>query len=903
MLLQIAVQLALIAFNAVFASAEIALLSLNQLKLEREAADMPDTGGKAGHGKRVRRLRARRKQAARLLKLLKTPSGYLATIQVGVTIAGFLGSAFASDSFARRLCAWLSWLPISAGALQTASVIAVTLIFSYISMVLGELFPKRLALRKPEALAYNLATFLWVTAALFSPLVRLLSGAVNLLLKLFGIDPNAPDSAVTEEEIRLMVDEGAGHGSILEQEKLMIENVFEFNDTTAAELMTHRLDAAILWLKEGDEDWRKTVTVNTYNYFPVCGNTIDDIAGVLDARAYLALEDKSRVNVMANAVREACFVPESIKANALFWAMRAKRNPFALVLDEYGGFSGIITMNALLGALAGGGADAGAAFDTVQGLNIRYRNMSIYSDFLSAPRPAALCYDSREVIPGALYFALSGLHVDGHDYIEDALRRGATHIVHEKDLQNYAPGIHYLKVNDSRFAMSPIADEYYGSPSKKLTVIGVTGTEGKSTTVYLIFQLLRFCGKKAGFISTVQFSVDGVEHWNTEHQTTPEATVVHRRLAEMVENGCQYAVIESSSHGLSRRLNRLGDVAFDVGVMTNVTHEHMEFHGTWEQYRDDKANLFRALGRVKKPFARPSFGVVNADDPSAAYFAEVAECEVFQWTVDSGSERKTNSNADNIVSTATPDTKLPTTHYPLPTTQINSLHAYADGNRYNIAPPDGASFAVKDNLPGAFNALNVTASVIVVSKLLGRAPEEIAGYAPELLPVKGRMTAVRCGQKFEVLVDYAHTPSSFNTIFPPIRERADANGVSIISVFGSAGERDTQKRPLQGEIAARFSDIVVLTDEDPRGEEPMTILEEMAAGIKNMERGKTLFLIPNRPQAIRKAFSLAQENDIVLLLGKGHENSIIYSSGTLKYDEITEAQNALEEMIGQRCPN
>ncbi|MDR0539886.1 MAG: UDP-N-acetylmuramoyl-L-alanyl-D-glutamate--2,6-diaminopimelate ligase [Spirochaetaceae bacterium] len=863
MFLQIIVQLALIAFNAVFASAEIALLSLNQLKLEKESEAVPRT--------------ARSRQARRLVKLLKTPSGYLATIQVGVTIAGFLGSAFAADSFARRLAGLLARLslPVGAQALQTAAVVAVTLVFSYISMVAGELFPKRLAMRKPEALAYRLSGFLWISAALFSPLVRILSGAVNGLLRLSGIDPNTPESTVTEEEIRLLVDEGSEHGAIAKHEKEMIQHIFEFDDTTAAELMTHRLDACILWLKDSDADWRRIITENHHTYFPVCGPTVDDIAGVLYARDYLALEDKSRSVVLKEAVREANFVPEGIKASALFHKMgpAGRYGRFAFVLDEYGGFRGIITMNDLLRALAGGAGEGTDARDAVHGLNIRYRNMSIYSDFLSAPRPVSLCYDSREAVPGALYFALPGIHADGHDYIPDAIARGATHIVHEKELDSYAPGVHYLKVNDSRFAMSPIADEYYGSPSRKLTVIGVTGTEGKSTTVYLIFQLLRLCGKKAGFISTVQFSVDGKERWNPEHQTTPEATVIHKRLAEMAENGCRYAVIESSSHGLSRRLNRLGDVAFDAGVMTNVTHEHLEFHGSWEQYRDDKANLFRVLGRVKKPFVREPFGVVNGDDPSAGYFAEAAPCEVLGFGLHEGGNT-------------------------FPTYVIRDIRGAREGNTYTITPPRQAYevLPVTDRLPGAFNAANVAASLIVVSKLLKIPAEDLIRYVPQLLPVKGRMTAVSKGQPFEALVDYAHTPSSFTTIFPPLRERADKTGKRIIALFGSAGERDTQKRPLQGEIAARYSDVVILTDEDPRGEEPAAILEEIAAGIKNKERGKTLFLIPNRPQAIRKAFSLAEEGDIVLLLGKGHENSIIYASGTVKYDEIAEAEKALEEM-------
>jgi UDP-N-acetylmuramoyl-L-alanyl-D-glutamate--2,6-diaminopimelate ligase len=208
---------------------------------------------------------------------------------------------------------------------------------------------------------------------------------------------------------------------------------------------------------------------------------------------------------------------------------------------------------------------------------------------------------------------------------------------------------------------------------------------------------------------------------------------------------------------------------------------------------------------------------------------------------------------------------------------------------------------IEDKLPGAFNAGNVLAALLVVSKLLEKKITELIPLLPRLKPVKGRMTGVDRGQDFEVLVDYAHTPSSFNAIFPPLRERLDRGGGRIISLFGSAGERDTAKRPLQGRIAAEWSDLLILTEEDPRGEDSMAILEEIAAGIGDSEkkrwvRGENLFLIPNRQEAIRRAFSLAKKGDLVLLLGKGHENSIIHAKDALPYDEIAEAEKALGEL-------
>jgi UDP-N-acetylmuramoyl-L-alanyl-D-glutamate--2,6-diaminopimelate ligase len=494
-------------------------------------------------------------------------------------------------------------------------------------------------------------------------------------------------------------------------------------------------------------------------------------------------------------------------------------------------------------------------------------------------------YDSRKVKPGTLFFALPGLHTDGHAFINDALNKGAAAVVHEAEISEKKSGIVYLKVQNSRFAMSPVAAAFYGFPSRRLVIAGVTGTEGKSTTVYLIWQLLRLMGKKAGFFSTVQYSDGGEAQWNPEHQTTPEATAVQRMLYEMAENGCAYAVVESSSHGLSSRTNRLGDVEFDAAVFTNVTHEHLEFHGTWDKYRDDKANLFRALERKQSKtgidgaahiaaIIPEPFGVINADDNSAAYFAGVTKRAAFSFSVN-------GKDADLTV---------------------KAIESGAFGNWYNVfIKAENFTIDIRDKLPGAFNAGNVLAALLTVSGLTGVPVREIAPLCPHLLPVRGRMTAINKGQPFEVLVDYAHTPSSFQTIFPPLRKRLARSGGRIIALFGSAGERDTQKRAEQGKIAAAYSDYMVLTDEDPRGEIPRDILDEIARGVYAEKPGlfkqdENLFLIPDRPAAIRKALSLAHAGDIVLLLGKGHENTIIYKDYVMPFDEIAEAEKALNEI-------
>ena len=511
------------------------------------------------------------------------------------------------------------------------------------------------------------------------------------------------------------------------------------------------------------------------------------------------------------------------------------------------------------------------------------------------PLITGLEYDSRNVIPGNLFFALPGLHTDGSLYINDAITRGAAAIVYEKAVIEKNSDIVFIHVENSRFAMAPIAASFYDFPSRRMPVIGVTGTEGKSTTVYLIWQLLTLMGKKAGFFSTVQCCLGSDVLWNSEHQTTPEAPVVQKLLREMADNGCEFAVVEASSHGLSPKTNRLGDVNFCSAILTNVMHEHLEFHGTWEQYRDDKANLFRTLDHYAPSAGSPviePFGIINADDKSSQFFTKVTQAKTTKYSA-------TGMDADIV---------------------LEAIESSAWGNWYLVSIPAlNEHFDFRDKLPGAFNSGNVLAALGTVSQLLNLPVREIVQCVKSLKPLRGRMTYINKGQPFELVVDYAHTPSSFQAIFPPLRSRLDktrsritaSDGVlnpspRIISLFGSAGERDTKKRFEQGKIAAVYSDIIIITDEDPRGEDSMAILEDIAAGAEGTDAGgnkavfkrnENLFLIPERPAAIRKALSLARPTDIVLLLGKGHENSIIYADHIMPFDEITEAEKALDEMI------
>ena len=547
-----------------------------------------------------------------------------------------------------------------------------------------------------------------------------------------------------------------------------------------------------------------------------------------------------------------------------------------------------------------------------------------------------LVFDSREVTKDSLFFALPGTHTDGNNYIEQAILAGANAVVFQGELtpaqkkdvaeaiikrtidnaisdeaQKFAPAL--INVPDARFAMAPLSASFYDNPSERLIVIGVTGTEGKSSTVSFIWQLLRACGEKAGFISTVEYSFGGDALPNPQHQTTPEAPIIQHHLNEMLENGCKYAVVETSSHGLSTKLNRCGNILFDCGVFMNVTLEHLEFHKNFETYRSDKANLFRALDKHNhlKTIAGTkqkinSIGIVNLEDPSAQYFIEATKQPVYGFTT----EGKAGKAAAESGSEATPLPPIPdnlrymTARNIASATYGLSFDVDADGenalypeNYDPVQPRPHSHFDVKASLPGAFNAYNLMAAITAVSSVTGRSFEELAALIPQLTPIKGRMTVIDEGQPFELIVDYAHTPSSFETIFPPLRKRCNGR---IFALFGSGGERDLTKRPLQGQIAARFCDTIVLADEDPRGEDPVELLKMIAEGAlkEGKVMGENLFIIHDRPQAIRETFKMAAKGDIVLLLGKSHENSIIYKDHVMPYDEISEAKKALAEVLG-----
>jgi len=333
---QFLILVVLIFASAFFTLAEIALISLNKNKLEKKSLS----------GNR---------QAKRIMSLTGNPSKFLATNQVGTTLTNFMASAFAADTFSGRFTSWLVSLGVKIpyNVLASVSLVSITLILSYFSIVLSELLPKRIALKKADALAFPLSGSVLFFSRIFAPVVWLLTKSTNGILRLIGIDPKTDAHSVTEEEIRLMIDVGSAKGTIKAGEKEILHNVFEFDNKTAGEVMTHRRDTVLLKLEDSDEEWEKAIIESRHNFFPVCGKNQDDIAGVLVFRDYLCLSDRRRETVMARAVRPAQFVPITVRTHTLFARMKKSRNHFAVVVDEHGGLMGIVTMKDLLEELVG----------------------------------------------------------------------------------------------------------------------------------------------------------------------------------------------------------------------------------------------------------------------------------------------------------------------------------------------------------------------------------------------------------------------------------------------------------------------------------------------------------------------------------------------------------------------
>ena len=430
-----------------------------------------------------------------------------------------------------------------------------------------------------------------------------------------------------------------------------------------------------------------------------------------------------------------------------------------------------------------------------------------------------ICYDSRAVKPGNLFVAICGYDTDGHKYIPMALEKGAACVLCEK-----APAEgEYVLLSDTRRGLALAGANWYGNPAGEMTMIGITGTNGKTTTTYLVKHILEDClGAKVGLVGTIQNMI-GDEVLHTE-RTTPESLELQALFRHMADAGCTHVVMEVSSHALC--LHRVDGVTFDAGVFTNLTQDHLDFHKTMEEYCRAKAMLF----------ARSKVGAVNVDDPWAKEILAHATCPVLTYS------------AKGQAALEATDIRLEPHHVAF------------------TAHYQGTETACTLGIPGAFSVYNAL-SALSAALALGIAPEKAAASLATARGVKGRAEVVPTpGKDYTVLIDYSHTPDSLENILKTVREFARGR---VIAVFGCGGDRDPIKRPIMGKIAADLADLVVVTSDNPRTEDPMAIIDQILVGIPKDQTPTTV--IENRRQAIRWAMDNAKAGDVIVLAGKGHE--------------------------------
>ncbi|MEA2025373.1 MAG: UDP-N-acetylmuramoyl-L-alanyl-D-glutamate--2,6-diaminopimelate ligase, partial [Chloroflexota bacterium] len=492
------------------------------------------------------------------------------------------------------------------------------------------------------------------------------------------------------------------------------------------------------------------------------------------------------------------------------------------------------------------------------------------------PALGAVRYDSRRVAAGDLFVACRGQHVDGHEHVPAAIASGAVAIIVERPL----PGVEIpqLVVRDARASLALAAAWRAGDPSRSLGIVGITGTDGKTTTAYLVRAILEAAGQSAGLLGTTDVIVAGESLGNAARTSTPEAPELQGYLADMRAGGDRWAVVESSSHGLAQQ--RVGCVAYDVAVLTNVTSEHLEFHGTLNAYRSAKRSLFARLA-VSEENPEKGWGkhaVVNADDPEsdeAAAVAAEARARVWRYGL-AGSLGEPDPGDLDIAATAVEETP--------------------SGMRIRMQAADWSG-TVTLRLAGRFNIHN-TLAAMGVAAALGLDLDGAAHALAELEGVPGRMQRIDGGQPFSLVIDYAHTADALAKVLDELRPTVPGGG--LIAVFGSAGDRDASKREPMGRVAGERCRLVVVTDEDPRSEDRGAILDAIAAGAEaaGKRRGDDLLVIPDRAEAIARAVRAARPGDAVLLAGKGHEKTIETATGEVPWDEAAVAREALEVLDG-----
>ncbi len=497
-------------------------------------------------------------------------------------------------------------------------------------------------------------------------------------------------------------------------------------------------------------------------------------------------------------------------------------------------------------------------------------------------------YDSRQVQPGNLFVALLGGMTDGHRYIADAIQRGACAVVGMQSLGEMP--VPYVQVQDSRQALACLSAAYNDFPARHLMVVGVTGTDGKTTTTNLIYSILQAAGLRTGMISTVN-AIIGERVLDTGfHVTTPEAPDVQRYLAEMVSSGLTHVILEATSHGLDQ--HRVSACEFDLAVVTNITHEHLDYHGSFEAYRSAKARLFSGLadtvGKSSKP---PRGAVLNLDDPSYEYLSGVVPAGIPQMSYG--------------IRGAEPSFKFDTLekfngifaqHIQYNRTGLNfDAIQWVDGKPVDCLP-------ITSRLIGNFNVSNCLAAITTTRGLMDLATISVLEGIQAMPGIPGRMEIMDSGQDFTAIVDFAHTPNALQRVLAAVRQmiQLQEKPGRVMVVCGSAGLRDRQKRRMIAEIAVEFADVAIFTAEDPRTESLADILAEMARGAsaRGGIEGQNFWRIPDRREALRYAVHSAQPGDLVIACGKGHEQSMCFGTVEYPWDDRIALRAAIAERLG-----
>ena len=463
-------------------------------------------------------------------------------------------------------------------------------------------------------------------------------------------------------------------------------------------------------------------------------------------------------------------------------------------------------------------------------------------------------HDSRKVGKGTLFVCISGVHADGHDFIPQAVSQGASAILTTRDIE--APeGVAVCKVPDLHAALESMVPFFHDFPTQSMRVIGITGTNGKTTTSYLIRELLRAAGFRVGLIGTIRIMME--DETFPIHNTTPDVVELQNILAMMRDKGMDYVVMEVSSHALDQ--NRVAGIEFDTAVFTNLTQDHLDYHKTLENYRAAKARLFELVGRPGKKTGKTA--VVNLDDAAGNVMLAHAECRHLTYAID----REAGLRATEI-------------------------DVHASGASFRLRGEFG-SMELSLRITGIFNVYNVMAAA--GAALAEQLPSDIIKRTLEnFTSVPGRFELVNAGQDFSVIVDYAHTPDGVENVLRTARQIAKRH---IITVFGCGGDRDRTKRPIMGRLAAELSDIVIATSDNPRTEDPEAILSEVETGVREKIGAKHHECIVDRRTAIFRAVELAEKDDIVVILGKGHEDYQILKDKTIHFDDKEVAREAIGE--------